>query len=180
MFSCHISCLLSSKSYWRVICRCNFLWINIWCRSMRRRDIFVYLWFWIWDTHRRINTKFINWYWIASWRKKSVVLCVKCNYIWYCSITLVYPILYTLPLSCELLFPIMTDLLIYSDVMKGWRPINNISVISKLLFGVPISIDIEKMNSYCLNFTVVVSLENNYLKQIIKNQMKLWRNISSA
>ena len=74
----------------------------------------------------------------------------------------------------------MTDLLIYSDVMKGWRPINNISVISKLLFGVPISIDIEKMNSYCLNFTVVVSLENNYLKQIIKNQMKLWRNISSA
>ena len=61
-----------------------------------------------------------------------------------------------------------------------WRTINDIYSIFKILFGVPTSIDIKNITSDQFNCTVIVSLENNRLKQIIKNEMKLWKYTSSA
>ena len=58
----------------------------------------------------------------------------------------------------------MTVPLIYLDIVKGWGPINDITSIIKLLFGIPILIDIKNITAYCFNFTVIISLENKRSK----------------
>ena len=116
----------------------------------------------------------------ACKRSGIVILRVQRNNIRYCPRFLSDLVLPMPPLIPQLFPPLTITLLIEPGVLQRWWPIDKFTIIVKLLFNIPVSVEFEKIITNSIEFMLIILSANNSLIQIIIDQMKLWRNVTSG